>query len=294
MNWAARKERGSEFSLKLICWLARFSGRSFCRALLYPIAGYFMATDKVARKASTDYLGSVNGRPPTIAEVLRHFHCFATTLLDRVYLANHQIERFQITIENRDLVDTTLAKGHGCVLLGSHLGSFDIMALAREAINDRPLNIMMRVDPSARLRKIAGLDDRGLKIIPFGLPQSLLMAHQALEEGEVVAILADRIYGRSTIPVTLFGRPAKMPKSPYLLAARSNAPILVCFGVYEGGNRYRIIFVDPLIFLNNTSRGEDITAAAQTYAHVLEMYARQYPYNWFNFYPYWTDVQDSP
>lgn len=287
MKWTSRKERGSEFSLKLIAWLARLSGRAFCRVLLYPIVSYFIATDKVAREASADFLQSVFGRKPRASEIFRHFHYFATTLLDRVYLANHELGRFHITIENRPLVDAALAKGKGCVLLGSHLGSFDLMALARHGIDDRPLNIMMRADPGARVRRIAGIDDTGFKVIPYGQPHSLLLAHQALADGEVVAILADRTEGRATVPVTFLGRPAKMPKSPYLLAARSNAPILICFGIYEGHNRYRITFIDPELALDAGSGLSEINHAAQTYTRVLESQARHSPYNWFNFYPYW-------
>lgn len=294
MKWTTRNERGNEFSLRLIAWLARVAGRPFCRLLLYPIVLYFMATDKAARKASADFLQRVWGRKPKASEVFRHLRCFATTLLDRVYLANHEVDRFNITIENRQLIDAALAKGHGCVLLGSHLGSFDLMALARQGLDDRPLNIMMRIDPGSRLRQIAGLDNMGPKVIPYGQPHSLLLAHQALADGEIVAILADRVDGRSAIPVRFLGHHTRMPKGPYLLAARSNAPVLTCFGVYEGGNRYRITFDDPGILLDASSNIREISAAAQIYTSALETQAQRYPYNWFNFYPYWDDDQEEP
>jgi predicted LPLAT superfamily acyltransferase len=287
MNWKAHPERGSELALRFIAWLAQAAGRSFCRLLIYPIVLYFMFTSRPARRASYEFLQAVNGRRARFHEVFKHLYSFGVTLLDRVYLASAGVSNLDLIIEDRRLIDDVLVKGKGCVLLGSHLGSFDLMALARHGINDRPLSIMMRVDPAARLRRIAGIDDSAWKVIPQGTPHSLLLAHEALSRGEIVAILADRTEGRSAVPALFMGRPARLPKAPYLLAARSNAPLLACFGLYEGRNRYRIKFVDPEIALPPDSSAEQIAHAVQLYAGVLEEYARRYPFNWFNFYPYW-------
>ena len=72
-----------------------------------------------------------------------------------------------------------------------------------------------------------------------------------------------------------------------MLAARSGAPVLMCFGLYEGGNRYRIEFVE---FGPAAPRREPrcgVQPVVDRYAALLEEYARRYPLNWFNFYPYW-------
>ena len=50
--------------------------------------------------------------------------------------------------------------GRGCLLLGSHLGSFDLLMLAQRSMDGRPVSVMMRVDPRARVRRIAGIDDQ--------------------------------------------------------------------------------------------------------------------------------------
>lgn len=287
MKWTEKAERGNETLIRLIVWLARSIGRSFCRILLYPIVFYFMLADGIARRASYEFIQSVKGRRPRMTEVFNHLYYFAATLLDRVYMASNDFKRFEVTIENRYLLDQSLSQGRGCVLLGSHLGSFDLMLLATRFTDPLSLSIMMRVDPRARVRRIAGIDDSQLRIIPLGEMGSFLRAYDLLTQGEAVAILADRIDGHSARSAQFFGRTISLPTAPYVLSARSGATLLACFGVYEGANRYRIKFIETGICLASDSRGHEIQAAVDCYARILEEQAKLYPLNWFNFYPYW-------
>jgi predicted LPLAT superfamily acyltransferase len=287
-RWTDKAERGSAALIQLIVWLARHAGRPLCRALLYPIVLYFVLTDGTARRASAEFLGAVHGRPATWREVFAHIHGFAATLLDRVYMAGGEFDRFEVVIEGVGLVDQALAAGRGCLLLGSHLGSFDLMMLAHRAMAERPISVMMRVDPRARLRRLAGIDDRALDLIELGRPDSFLRAHEVLRRGGVVAALADRVDGAAArLPVRFLGRMTTMPIAPHVLAARSGAPVLLCFGLYEGGHRYRIEFVEFGPAAAADSRGAALQPVVDRYAMLLERYARRYPLNWFNFYPYW-------
>lgn len=293
MNWADKAERGSESLIRLIVWLARSMGRSFCRILLYPIILYFIFSDRTARRASFEFIQAVKGRRARMTEVFNHLYHFAATLLDRVYMASNEFKRFEVIIENRYLLDQGLSYGRGCVLLGSHLGSFDFMLLATRFTDPLPLSIMMRVDPRARVRRIAGIDDSQLRIIPLGEVGSFLRAYDLIKQGEAVAILADRIEGHSALPVQFFGRAIMLPTAPYVLAARSGAKLLACFGIYEGANRYRIKFIETGICLEPQSRGPELQAAVDRYALILEEQAKLYPMNWFNFYSYWDDQKVS-
>lgn len=287
--WAAKGERGSAWLIALIVWLARTGGRTLCRGLLLPITLYFVLTDGVARRASADFLQAVNGRPARWPDVFRHLYTFATTLLDRVYMAAGDFDRFEVEIVGLPMVDRLLAQGKGCVLLGSHLGSFDLMMLAQRAMDGRPLSIMMRQDPRARLRRMAGIAD-GPNLIQTGRPDSYLKANAALERGEIVGLLADRVDGTAaSLRTDFLGRSIALPLAPHVLAARSEAPVVMCFGLHEGRNRYRIEFVDFGATAARDCRGKAFQPSVDRYAGLLEHFARRYPLNWFNFYPYWTD-----
>jgi predicted LPLAT superfamily acyltransferase len=248
-----------------------------------------MVTDRTARRASREFLGAALGRPAKWRDVFANLHCFAATLLDRVYMASGEFHRFRVTIEGQALVRDALAGGKGCVLLGSHLGSFDLMMLANRALSNQPIAVLMHVDPRSRVRRIAGIDDSRLHIIPLGRPDSFLRAYEVLERGGIVAALADRADGAAHLNSPFFGRPAAFTIGPHVLAARAGASVLMCVGQYEGGARYRIEFTEFGPPAPRDSRGAALQPVVDRYVALLEHYARRTPRNWFNFYPYWAE-----
>ena len=62
-------------------------------------------------------------------------------------------------MEGLGVVEAALKAGKGCVMLGSHLGSFDLLMLVHQTMRGRPVTVMMQVDPRARLRRIVGIDE---------------------------------------------------------------------------------------------------------------------------------------
>ena len=291
MPWAAKAERGSTWLIHLIAWLARAVGRPLCRALLLPIVLYFVVTDSMLRRASREFLGAATGRPVHWRDIFAHVHAFAATLLDRVYMAAGEFQRFRIRIEGDELVREALQSGRGCLLLGSHLGSFDLLSLANRAFKGHPVNIMMHVDPRSRVRNIAGIDDSASRVIELGRPDSFLRAYELLERGEIVAALADRVDGSgASLDAPFFGRPAAFPLGPHVLAARARAPVIMCFGLYEGAADYRIEFTAFGPPAPADSRGAMLQPVVDRYALLLEQAARRQPLNWFNFYPFWAEA----
>ncbi len=286
-SWKAKAERGSAWLIHFIAWLARAIGRPSCRALLYPIVFYFVVTDATARRASREFLSAAHGRPARWIDVFRHIHCFAATLLDRVYMASGDFARFEVAVEGDELVAEALESGTGCMLLGSHLGSFDLMSLKNKVLHDRPVTILMHFDDRARVRRIAGVDDDQLSIIPLGRFDSYLRAYDVLVKGGIVVALADRTEGASSLHSDFFGRAAPFPVGPHALAARAGARVLMGFGLYEGGSRYRIEIVECGPAAAAGSRGAALQPVVDRYAALLEHYARRYPRNWFNFFSLW-------
>jgi predicted LPLAT superfamily acyltransferase len=79
-----------------------------------------------------------------------------------------------------------------------------------------------------------------------------------------------------------------------LLASALKVPIILCFGLYRGGNRYDIYFelLAECVEISRHHRERDMIAWTQKYVNRLEFYCRLAPYNWFNFYDYWeTDAR---
>ena len=123
-------------------------------------------------------------------------------------------------------------------------------------------------------------------IIPMGAPTALLRAKECLERGEVVGILADRAWrNERTTNGVFLGAPARFPLGPFRLAVALGAPIVLGVGLYRGGNRYDLYF--ERLDLPGRHRRRSLL---ERYVARLEHYCRLAPYNWFNFYDFWTEA----
>jgi predicted LPLAT superfamily acyltransferase len=131
------------------------------------------------------------------------------------------------------------------------------------------------------------VDDSRLGVIQLGRPDSLIRAYEELHKGSMVAVLADRVESEARLQVDFLGKKTTMPTGAHVLAARSRAPALMFFGLYEGGNRYRIEFVEFGEIAEADARGEELRNVVERYTDILARYAKKHPFNWFNFYPYW-------
>jgi predicted LPLAT superfamily acyltransferase len=113
----------------------------------------------------------------------------------------------------------------------------------------------------------------------------------------MVALLADRAREREALRRADFlGRPAPWPVGPWLLASALQVPVLLCFGLYLGGRRYRLVF-EPFaerVAIPRQGREEALDAWVARYVARLEHYARAYPYNWFNFHDVWQAPAHEP
>jgi predicted LPLAT superfamily acyltransferase len=293
-RWTRQSERGSRILIRLIGWITLNIGRWAARLLLYPITAYFLLTAREQRQASRQFLSRALGREAGWWNVARHFHSFAGTILDRVYLVTGDHRRFDLRMHGVDVALEQVAKGRGCILLGAHLGSFEVMRMLA-MIDDRvDVKVLMYEDHNATLTGlIYSLNPHfSESIIPLGSVDSLLRAQECLSRGEMIGILGDRVADNDrTTRCRFFGREATFPSGPILLASMLKVPVLLFFGLYLGSNRYALhfeVFADE-IAIGREHRDSEIRLWTQRYADRLEHYARFAPYNWFNFYDFWEE-----
>jgi predicted LPLAT superfamily acyltransferase len=289
----AQPERSQESVIRIFAWIALKLGRPAARLLLHPIAVYFMLFSIKARAASRKYLRKVLDREPRLADVYRHYHTFAATILDRVYLIKGEYAEFDVRTFDEEVVREMIVRGEGGFLLGAHLGSFEVIrSLARDA-RGLKVHMVMYEENAKKLNGVLHAINPAVTedVIGLGKLDSMLKVERALAKGEFVGMLADRtIRDESTIGVSFLGKPAQIPIGPFRIAAIMKCPVIVMFGLYRGGKRYDIHFehLVDMSHVDRSSRDAVIAEAAQRYVERLEHYCRLAPYNWFNFYDYWS------
>lgn len=290
--WRERRERGTRWGMRVYVAIAVFGGRTFSRAVMAMSCFYFLATAPEARAASREFLTRALGRPASLRDVYAHLVTFGTTLLDRIYLFTGHHDRLSIEVEGEDILREKLALGRGCLLFGSHLGSFELMGVVGSVARGLPVNVVMNVDANANIQRILAEQRGGLpyRVIELGTPGAMMAVKECLERGEIVGLLVDRVYGEeATCEIPFLGSAAPFSLAPYHLAAITGAPVVTAYALFLGGNRYRVSFA-PLAERIERERGaqcDGVLPWVQRYVDGLEANARQAPLNWFNFYDYW-------
>jgi predicted LPLAT superfamily acyltransferase len=297
-EWITHRERGSLWLLKIMAFLSLRCGRAPSRIILYGIASYFFLFGPSARRHSRRYLRLALGRSPTARDRFLQILSFATTIHDRVYLINGQFGKFEISVEGEDMVLEHASKGRGALLLGAHMGSFEVMHSLSRRQQGLRVAMAMYEDNARKISGIlAAINPKWIPdIVSLGQIDAMLNIAERLDQGAYVGVLADRTLGEEPAQAVQFlGRQAHVPTGPMRAAAILRCPVFFMVGLYRGGNRYHVAFARVADFSATSvgSRELAVRAAIQRYVAVLESYCRSDPYNWFNFFDFWRQPPES-
>ena len=308
-EWRKIPEAGTVLGIRLLVLLARLFGRRIAGWFLYIVALYYAIVRATARRASRDYLRRV-GQPATFAAIVRHVHTFAQVSLDRLFFLTGKWQSFRFEQQNHDMLVQVARTGRGVLLLGAHLGSFEVMR-CRAKDSGLPLNIVADFSNAERvngvLRSLAPDIDTRLIALGDDPVAAMLAIRAAIDRGELVAILGDRQPDPSAggpgkpdnprVVVSRFlGADAAFPAGPWLLAHALRCPVYFVAGIYTPPNHYALHFecLADEVKLDRKDRATALARYAQRYAAMLETYVRAAPLNWFNFFDFWAMPPDRP
>ena len=295
VRWSGRT-RGGYFGNWCFVQLIRRLGVRWAYGLLIFVAAYFTLANPSGYRCSKDFLRRVLGPQPFWKWpllVYRHFFSFGITLLDRIAVIMGRA-KIDCTFESTHLFMQQVERGQGVILLGAHVGSWEIGGHLLGRLG-KPVNVVILEKDEARMRQ---LFDKALAAKMFNLiatdghPLRSIPIAAALRRGEIVALLGDRSFGGVDVRVPFLGGQARFPAGPYLLAAVTGAPIFQTFVVRERLGHYRF-FAHPARFIPRemTRAGtETLTPHVAEYARCLADVAKQYPIQWFNIFPFWDEI----
>lgn len=277
-------------------WTLRVAGLRVTSVFLWATAFYYLLFAPRSRRASLEYLERV-GEAATWRNAHRHFLCFATVSLHRLLFITGKHDVFSVTLHGHERVMGALKTGRGALLLGAHIGSFEAM---RALASDYRVPLTVLVDfrhaqvLNGILRRMAREGDAQVRMLQIDDANggAVLDARACIERGELVAILGDRVPAKGTRTATaqFLGSSALFPTGPYLLAHVLRCPVFLVAALFASPNRYDI-YCEPFAESVNLPRGDralGLARYAQSFADALTGFVRKYPYNWFNFYPFWS------
>jgi KDO2-lipid IV(A) lauroyltransferase len=110
---------------------------------------------------------------------------------------------------------------------------------------------------------------------------------QRLNDGALVALVADRDLSRSGIEVDFFGGPARMPAGPALLALRTKAPLITAFVSYTDTGIH--IEFNTVVLPASGDEKEMVQEIVQMTAQQFESGIAKAPQDWHMLQRIWVD-----
>lgn len=285
-SWKNVRERGAVTGMVLTVWVYRTVGRRLAEVVVWFVVTYFYFTNRQARKASRDFLDRVKSPVPSHT----HFMEFALNALDRFDFWVGANRRYTFTFHGREHLDRLLATKSGCLFFGAHMGNHDALrALAVEgAVKVHFLTDLQSSRLYANvLKRYCPRAETGAVEYDNQHPQNILSIKTAVDRGEIVGLLADRVVAESrrgaqrTVEMPFLGGKAVFSKNPFIMAALLGCPVFFFAGIRTSRWNYEL-FIDKM-----TGGDGDVNHLMSLYVQRLEKFCSQFPLHWFNFYDFW-------
>lgn len=217
-------------------------------------------------------------------------HCrFAQVVIDK--FAMYAGKKFDYTIDGYEAFQKRAEQAGSFVLLSSHIGNYEIAGYSLVSKQKRFNALVFGGEKeSVMMNRNKLFQDNNIRMIP-ALPDMshLFTINQAIGNGEILSMPADRIFGSSkSFTARFMGKEAHFPQGPFLLAAMHQLPLLFVSVMKIGIQNYHITVRE----LDSNLSGENLKQRAQgwvqQYADLLEETTRKYPTQWYNYFDFWT------
>ncbi|HXI01767.1 MAG TPA: lysophospholipid acyltransferase family protein [Candidatus Saccharimonadales bacterium] len=250
------------------------------------------------RRAAVRNLRRVTGRGATRSLILAYrlfynFSRFMVAYTDLPPFGDGNIDRRLVNgPQALAVLDGALSGGRGLIVLGMHLGQWEL-ALISLARAGHPVTMVMRREEeeasrfAREARRTAGINVVYAGESPFMFVELL----SVLRRNGIVAMQGDRSYGGRSLDVTMCGAPLRIPAGPWELAAVSGAPILPGVLVFEGGRKLRLVWGRRIAV---AGRGGGGASDPSLLAAAMEDLISRYPQQWFNFFDLWQGAGERP
>lgn len=286
------KSRGGTLGNWFFVVTLKYLGVGAAYTLLAFVAPYFVFFAPKATKAILKYNREIlgYGRCKAICKVFVHFYVFGQTIIDKIAL-KHGIEKpYSFEYENYEELLKLLDSGSGVMIIGAHVGSWEVGAPYFNKYG-KNMNIVMLDAEYEKIKSVIenGAEKQPFKIIPLGTDglDAILKIKTALDNKEYVCLQGDRYMDDgNSMELRFMGREARFPKGLFQIAAKLNVPVVFYYAMRQSGKRYRFAF--KIADISGKTSQERLENIVSQYIESLEKVVREYPQQWFNFYDFWS------
>lgn len=192
-----------------------------------------------------------------------------------------------VTTVGDEYLRTPMGEGRGVIIALPHSGNWD-HAGAYFCNQGIPLVTVAEVlKPERLFRKFLQYrEEMGFEVLGLDARAFTTLIKRAREK-RLIALVADRDLSHSGIPVTFFGKTAKMPAGPAILAIKEGVPLVVAHVSY---NQLGIdIAFHPIEIPSTGSDEERVKETVQAIADSFEIGISAHPEDWHMLQRIWIE-----
>lgn len=287
------RKRGNRLGFWFFRTAVRLFGLGGSYGLLYFVGLYYLIVDHSLVVASLAYIRRrfpAHGMLRQWFDVYLLFVSQGKSLIDRYAVAAGYSD-IAIDIRGYEQLEQLTEQNRGFILLTAHVGNWQVAMTALSRFG-KTVYLMMRPEDNLAVKKTLNIDHEGENVKIISTNDSLngvIEAMKAVKKGNLVSIMGDRTYGYSAAEASFLGGNVRFPYGAFSLASAVQCPVVVLLSAKIGVNKY-LVDVSHILPAPAGVRGkkdEEIRAALQEFAAILEEYVKAYPYQWFAFRDVW-------
>ena len=223
--------------------------------------------------------------------VVRNFYIFGKIVIDKFAVWARGGDWIDIHVEGTDFVEKFTNQEEGFMLLGAHVGNFELAGYAFSQQKKKIFTVSYDGENAAlQANRQAKMSANNVEMVPVSVDSShIFTLNTALDEGNIVSMTCDRVWGSDKAHKSLFfGAEAKFPVGAFRLAAAKNVKTVALFAMKGWGRKYTVI-VKPIEVaeIEGEPAAKKAARLADSFAAALEEVLKRYPLQWFNFYDFW-------
>jgi predicted LPLAT superfamily acyltransferase len=278
------KTKGSLTGYKIFLFFINSLGLDFAYRLLRLVTYYYYLFAAKQKTALLDFYQNTLHFSPSEAKKLarRNFYIFGQTLVDRAAFLLGDTQKYTHVFENEQYLIDIREGGKGGILLSAHLGNWETAGNLLKGRITPTINIVMLDAEVESIKQFMETSTGGSRFKIIAIKDDLshiISIRNALINNEFVAIHADRyLDGAKFIELDFFGKKAKFPFGPFVIASKFDAPVTFVFAAKDGKYSYHLSATLPIM---TKMKPEEI---ARLYVAELEGKVRAYPEQWFNYF----------
>lgn len=231
--------------------------------------------------------------------IYRNYVMMGECLLDKIVMMAGIKNKFTFDFDGEEHLHKLAKDKKGGILIGAHVGNWEIAGHLLKRI-DTKVHVVMLDAEHQKIKDLLQdvLTEKQMSIIPIKNNFDHLYAiEEALKNGEFIALHGDRFLpGSKTISSIFLNEEAQFPSGPFYMASKFSAPVCYVSAIKEGRYHYHFHATKPEILpfpSKLKTRNQDLKKMIEPYVTNLEKIVSESPNQWFNFYPFWSEISSE-